>query len=170
MPITDWGALTLSSAHTSTDRVTESVPIGSTSGNQKRVLYWLILPVAAGQILRVQARARITNDVDATRRYTVGFGFWNDSYDVDDGVPYASKTWTRIGPLYGDNVTKDRHHMPCDVFDDYEIPAGWVAGHRIRIAMRGDAASTSTSRVDGDTLDVDDYGRISVWVYDPPAT
>jgi hypothetical protein len=165
MTTSAWPALTSVSACTTVERVGTSVSIGTVSGDQKRVLYWLVVPVVAGQVLRVQGRARVTNDVAAARRYTTGFGYWLDSYDYNDGAEYADKVWTRIGPLYGDNVTADRHHMPCDIFDDYEIPAAWPSGHRMKVAMRGDAASSSVDRQDGDVLTVDDYGRLSVWVY-----
>lgn len=153
--------------YTTDETVPTALPIGGTAGAQKRMILRLIIPVQAGDLLDVSGRARVTNDVAGTR-YTVGVGFWPDSYDLDDGVAYASKVWTQIGAWSGDNVTPDRHHMPLVLTGDlYEVPANWPAGHRMVVVFRADAHSTAWNvNGGGDALTVDgDYDTLTVRQY-----
>lgn len=163
--------LTLAGLHTTRQVVGTQLPVGGKAGLQKRMVARLIIPVQAGDLLDIEGRQRVTNDLGrqpGQTRYTVGVGYWLDSYNVDDGVAYASKTWTRLGSLNGDNVSPDRHHMPLHLHDVYEVPAGWPDGHRMVVVFRADAHSTKWAVNGGnDKVTVDDYGVLTVRRYRP---
>lgn len=148
-----------------TDEVTASrIKIRSWAGTYATLLR-VVLPVDAGDVLDVTARARVTNDTSPPG-YTVGVGYHLWAYDVDNGLG-ASGPWTRISTWCGDNVPRDRHHMPLHTDTVYTVPEDWPAGHRIVVVLRGDAHST---RADGQYLTVDqEYGHLTVRRYAPAA-
>lgn len=162
-----YSGLRVVALHTTDETVAASLPIGGTAGAQNRTIMRVVVPVEPGDLLDITGRARVTNDV-AGIRYTVGVGFWIGGYDVDDGVPYADKTWVQMGAWSGDNVTPDRHHMPMVLTGDlYEVPADWPAGHRIVVVFRADAHSTQwAANGGGDVLTVDGaYDTLTVRQY-----
>lgn len=146
-----------------TDEVKAStLPIGLSSGLGFRTLLRVVVPVDAGDALDISGRARVTNDTSPG--YTVGVGYHLWQYDVDD-PPVTADDWTRISTLCGDNVSRDRHHMPLLVDTLYTVPADWPAGHRMVIVLRGDAMST---KADGQSITVDpEYGQLTVRRYTP---
>lgn len=159
-----WAGLTLAALHTTREVVAlnTGLPVGGTAGGQQRTLARLVVGVEAGDVLDIEGRQRVTNNIGPTR-YTVGVGYWIDSYDVDDGAPSPDKLWTRLGSLNGDNVDKTRHHLPIHLHDVYQVPANWPAGHRITVVFRADAHSTAwQTNGGGDRLTVDDYGVLTV--------
>lgn len=144
---------------TSTDEVVaSSIPVDLSTDTPVMLMRLVMDPTVPGDIFEVNARARVTNDCG----YTIGVGYHLWMFDVDDGVPWPhTQPWTRIAPLNGDNVTKDRHHMPLHCTATYQVPADWPAGHRMVIAYQADAHSTAWQA--GDTLTVDQaYGLLIV--------
>jgi hypothetical protein len=122
----------------------------------------LVVPVAAGDVLDIGGRARVTNDTNPG--YTIGVGYHLWQYDVDNGLGSAG-AWTRISSYCGDNVDRTRHHMPLLVDTVYTVPADWPDGHRMTIVLRGDAHSTAA---DGQYLTVDpEYGQLTIRRYQP---
>lgn len=126
-----------------------------------RTMMRVVVPVAAGDLLDVSARARVTNDLP----YTVGVGWHLWAYDVDSGQG-SSGPWWRISTSSGDNVFSPRHHMPLHITTVYQVPEDWPGGHRITVVLRADAHSTAWQA--GDTITVDQgYGQLTVrrWSY-----
>lgn len=152
------GALTLTGIY-STETVTAStLPIDLSTSTWRTVIRQ-VLPVSAGDTLDITAWARVTNDVG----YTVGVGWHLWVYDCDSGLGTAG-TWWKISPSLGDNVTKDRHHMPLHISMVHAVPDDWPKDHRMVVVLRADAHSTAA--VDGDTLTVDQtYGHLAVRRY-----
>lgn len=142
--------------------VAPSIPVDLSSNTGKMLLRVVVgdagVGVAPGEVLDIDARARVTNDLS----YTVGIGYHVWRYDVDDGQPWPHSPWVRIGPLNGDNVWKSpRHHMPLHTSAVYKVPADWPAGHRIVVLLQVDAHSTAWQA--GDTITVDQaYGLLVV--------
>jgi hypothetical protein len=161
--VTSSGDLVLKGQY-STDKTTTGVklPVDLVTDTY-RTIVTCVLPVEPGDILDVDARARVTNDTGVSRGtsgYTVGIGAHLWMYDCDPepdemgNVPVVSaRPWTRIAPSWGDNVSRDRHHLPIHVTAHWQVPADWPPGHRIVIVLRADAHSTAA--VDGDTIAVD---------------
>ena len=157
------GALVLKGEY-SNDKTTPGVtlPVMATPGTH-RTLVTCVVPVDPGDVLDVDARARVTNDTGVARGddgYTVGTGANLWAYDADPEpdetgkVPeVADRPWTPIAPSWGENVTRDLHHLPIDVTAHWQVPATWPAGHRAVIVLRANAHSTAA--VSGDTLTVD---------------
>ncbi|MET8841440.1 hypothetical protein ABZW67_15270 [Streptomyces rubiginosohelvolus] len=145
--------------------VAETLPV-DLPVNTWRTMLRLVVPVCAGDWLDVHGWARVTNDTGRDRGdagYTVGVGWHLWAYDVDDGKGAArtEADWRRISPLKGDNVTRQRHHMPMDISTLYQVPADWPEGHRMVVVLRADAHSTAWKA--GDTLTVDrEYGELVV--------
>lgn len=164
--------LTLAGIHTTREvtALASGLPVGGTSGGQIRTLARIVVPVAAGDVLDVEGRQRVTNDV-GPKTYTVGVGYWLDAYDCDDGLTSSDpgKLWTRIGSLNGGNVDRSIvHHLPLHLHDVYQVPASWPAGHRMCVLFRGDAHSTAWNTNGGsDRITVDDYGVLTVRRYRP---
>lgn len=154
-----------------TDEITASTLPVDLATDTWRTMSRLIIPVTAGDVLAVNARARVTNDTGINRGepgYTVGVGYHLWAYDLDSGLGTAG-TWWRISSWNGDNVTRARHHMPLHVTTTYRVPPDWPAGHRIVVVLRADAHSTAW--VAGDTLTVDrEYGHLQVRRWTTPAT
>lgn len=145
-----------------TDEVPASRILVRNKAGTYATLLRVVVPVTAGDVLDVSARARVTNDTSPG--YTIGFGYHLWAYDVDNGLG-SSGPWTRISTWCGDNVPRDRHHMPLLTDTVYTVPADWPTGHRIVVVLRGDAHST---RADGQYLTVDQgYGHLTVRRYTP---
>jgi hypothetical protein len=160
--ITSLEGCTLAGLYATDEVPASSLPIGLSSGLGYRTLLRVVVPVVAGDVLDVSARARVTNDT--APGYTVGVGYHLWMYDADSGQGSAG-SWTRISSWCGDNVTRDRHHMPLLTDTVYVVPDGWPAGHRMVIVLRGDAMSTAA---DGQSITVDrDYGQLTVRRYTP---
>jgi hypothetical protein len=135
--------------------IAATLPVDLASDTYRTMLR-VVVPAAAGDLLDVDARARVTNDVG----YTVGIGYHLWAYDADSGQGTAGPWW-RIGSLNGDNVFSPRHHMPLHTSTVYQVPADWPAGHRIVVVLRADAHSTAWKA--GDTITVDQlYGQLTV--------
>ncbi|WP_330349564.1 hypothetical protein [Streptomyces sp. NBC_00582] len=133
------------------------IPV-DTATDTWRTVATIVVPVDPGDILTVDARARVTSELD----YPVGIGAHLWIYDCDpepgpDGlVPKVSeRPWTKIAPSWGMNVTDDIHHLPFQVGALWQVPADWpcrVDGtpHRIVVALRADGHSTAA--VSGDKV------------------
>lgn len=144
------------------------LPIGDTSGEQIRTLARVVVPVAAGDVLDISGRQRVTNDVGPIW-YGAGVGFWFDIYDMDDGATSADRMWTRIGSLNGTNVDrKVIHHAVLPLEDVWQVVPEWPAGHRMVVCFRADAHSTLAGANGPDKITVDDYGVLTVRQYRPP--
>jgi hypothetical protein len=144
---------------TSTDEVVaSSIPVDLSTNTPVMLMRLVMDPTVPGEIFEVSARARVTNDCG----YTIGVGWHLWMFDVDDGVAWPhAQPWTLISPVDGDNVTKDRHHLPLATTATYQVPANWPAGHRMTIAYQADAHSTAWQP--GDKLTVDQpYGLLIV--------
>jgi hypothetical protein len=154
--------MTLAGLYATDEVPAKSLPIGTGPGQGYRTLLRVIVPVNAGDLLDIAGRARVTNDTSPP--YTVGVGYHLWAYDCDDGLG-AAGPWVQISTDCGDNVSHDRHHMPCLTDTAYTVPADWLAGHRMVVVMRGDAMST---QADGQSLTVDQgYGQLTVRRYTP---
>ena len=141
--------------------------------NTFRWLYRAVVPVCAGDVLRIHGEARVTNDVGrlaGQTRYTVGVGWSLWWYDVDDtsGVPATTRI-AQIGTSMGDNVDVPRHHMPLYITRRWKTPDNWVTGHRVAVVFRADAHSTSWAKNDdNDKLTVDNYGSLDIMRWTAP--
>lgn len=126
----------------------------------------LLRPVAAGDLLKVAAWFRTTNDIPNPYAVGVGAHFWQ--YDLDYYGPGQSGPPARLSPTgsVGMNVHRELHHLLLSWTFSYVVPAGWPPGHRIAIMLRADAHSTAWDR-DGDGiaedhLTVDPQGQLVV--------
>lgn len=162
MTITNSPSMTLAALHTTDECVTATLPVDGVATTWRTVMR-AVVPVEAGDVLDVEARARVTNDTGRNRGqpgYTCGIGYHLWAYDVD-APGGSSGDWWQISTLNGDNVSRDRHHMPLHTSTVYQVPAAWPSGHRIVVALRVDAHSTAW--VSGDTITVDgDYAHMTV--------
>jgi hypothetical protein len=160
--ITSLEGCTLTGLYATDEVPASSLPIGLSAGLGYRTLLRAVVPVVAGDVLDVTARARVTNDTSPG--YVVGVGYHLWQYDCDNGQGSASP-WTRISSWCGDNVDRVRHHMPLYTDTVYTVPDSWPAGHRMVVVLRGDAMSTAA---DGQSITVDrDYGQLTVRRYTP---
>ncbi|MFB7219332.1 hypothetical protein [Streptomyces sp. NPDC056227] len=163
------GPLTLAGLHSTDEVVPSTIPVDLATDTYRTMLR-VVVPVAAGDLLDISGWARVTNDVGRNRGdagYTVGVGWHLWMYDASDGLGSAG-LWTRISPLCGDNVSRDRHHMPLAIDTLYTVPADWPAEHLMVVVLRADAHSTAWKS--GDTLTVDrDYGQLTARRWTPPA-
>jgi hypothetical protein len=169
------GVLALAGLYANEEVTASTVPVDLATATWRTVMR-VVVPVAAGDVLDVEARARVTNDVGVDRGdagYTIGVGAHLWTYDCDpdpgpDGTvpPVSGRPWTKIAPSWGDNVSRDRHHLPIGLGAFWTVPADWPAGHRIVVVLRVDAHSTAWKS--GDTLTVDaDYGQLIVRRWTP---
>jgi len=142
------------SLHSTDEVVATTLPVDLPTDTWRTMLR-IVVPVVPGDVLDVDARARVTNDCG----YVIGVGWHLWAYDTDSGLGSAGPWW-RIGPSSGDNVIPQRHHLPLSTTSVYTVPADWPAGHRITIALRADAHSTAW--VAGDALTVDPLGVLTV--------
>lgn len=157
MTIVDTAGRSLVSMRSDDAMVASTVPIHSSPGTYTYLSRVVMDPTHPGDVFKVDARARVTNDVG----YTVGVGYHIWRYDVDDGLPWPHGPWVRISPFNGDNVDPTRHHMPLHCTATYTVPDDWPAGHRMVIAYQADAHSTAWQS--GDALTVDaQYGLLIV--------
>lgn len=163
--ITAATGLTLAGIYATDEVVAATLPVDLATDTW-RTMIRQIVPVEPGDVLDIQAWARVTNDTGKSRNepgYTVGVGWHVWAYDCDSGQGTAGPWW-RISPYCGDNVDRTRHHMPLHISTVYTVPDDWPDGHRIVIVLRADAHSTAW--VAGDTLTVDkDYGHLKVRRY-----
>lgn len=136
-------------AHSS-DVVVDSLAVTSKAGEGFEVILSTAASVDAGDTLDVSAYFRVTNELLAT----VGVAGHLWAYDLDGDT---TKQW-RIGPANGDNVDRQRHHMPVAVSTIYSVPPDWPDGHRMAVVLKADAHSTATN---GD-LEVDRNGNLIV--------
>lgn len=121
--------------------------------------------VQAGDLLKVDTWFKATNDAG----YNVGLGVTLWWYDLDNGLGSAG-TWYRLDPesgSTGENVTPDGHHISLGLRSPFLVPEDWPAGHRIVVAVRGDAHSTAWDSDDhdgtaDDRLTLDQYGVLMV--------
>lgn len=155
---TDTATMAPAAVYSTNETTASTLPVGSWAGQLPRTMARLIVPVAAGDVLDIDGRARVTNDASLPR-YPVGVetGLWG--YDCDDG--YGSDgMWWLLDAQTGDNVTPDRHHLPVAITGVYTVPADWPAGHRLVVVLRCDAESTA-ARAD-DALTVNPLTRLTV--------
>jgi hypothetical protein len=159
--------MALASVCSTNETTATTLPIGSWAGQAYRTIARLIVPVAPGDVLDIDGRARVTNDASEPR-YNVGVetGLWG--YDVDTELG-SSGAWWLLDAQTGDNVTPDRHHLPVAITGVYTVPADWPAGHRLVVVLRCDAESTAARA--GDALTVNKLTRLTVrrWTA-PPAS
>ncbi|MEU3654459.1 hypothetical protein AB0E67_16820 [Streptomyces sp. NPDC032161] len=164
--ITNIGALRLVGLHATDECAATALPVDLSSETWRTVLR-TVVPVNPGDVLDVDACARVTNDTGRSRGkpgYTVGIGYHLWAYDVDAPGGSSSDTWRRISTLNGDNVDRTRHHMPLHTSTVYTVPEDWPTGHRIVVVLRVDAHSTAW--VAGDTITVDSgYAQMTVRRY-----
>lgn len=154
--------LALAALYATDEVVATTLPVDLSTSTWRTMLR-VVVPVAPGDVLDVDARARVTTELP----YVVGVGYHLWAYDVDDGLGSAGP-WTKLGPSSGDNVDVRRHHLPIHVTAVYTMPADWPAGHRAVVAMRADAHSTAWQQ--GDTITVDQaYGHLTVRRWAPAA-
>lgn len=120
--------------------------------------------VQPGDLLKIWSWFKATNDVG----YNIGLGITLWYYDLDNGLG-SSGTWYRVDAesgSTGENVTPAGHHLSPAIFTPFTVPADWPAGHRIVIAVRGDAHSTAWDKdgdgVADDRLTLDQYGVLMV--------
>lgn len=120
--------------------------------------------VQPGDLLKIHTWFKSTNDAG----YNVGVGVTLWYYDLDNGVGSAG-TWYRLDAesgSTGENATPDGHHLSLGLCTPFIVPADWVPGRRIVIAVRGDAHSTAWDRdgdgVADDRLTLDQYGVLMV--------
>lgn len=165
--------LELAGIYTTTEVTAQAsdLPVVAASTGAIRTMARIVVPVEAGDVLDLDGRQRVTNDVGPTY-YTVGIGYWWDTYDADDGLDSGdpAKIWTRIPPVNGQNVDRSIvHHLPLTlVADVYRVPAGWPPGHRMVVCFRANASSTAYAVNSGaDKVTVDNYGVITVRRYRP---
>lgn len=139
---------------------TSSIPVDLDT-NTPVNLARIVTPVlTAGDLVKVHAAARVTNDVG----YTVGVGWYVKGYEYT--APGVVNPLFDVETLMGDNVTPNgqRHHMPLAEHLLWEVPAA-LDGKRVVLCLRADAHSTAWEA--GDTLTVDQgYGQfwIEHWV------
>lgn len=135
--------------------------------NTFRWIYRKVVPCKAGDVFRIHAEARVTNDVgrdSGEKRFTIGVGWSLWYYDVDDtsGVPAADRTY-QIGTPMGDNVDPVRHHMPLYITRRFKAADTWPEGHRIVFILRADAHSTAyNTNGGGEKITVDNYGSLDI--------
>lgn len=128
----------------------DSLPVTAVAGEGFEVVLRTSTPVDSGDTLDVSAYFRVTNETSAN----VGVGGHLWAYDLDGDT---ARQW-RIGPSNGDNVDRQRHHMPVAVQTVYSVPEDWPDGHRMAVLLKADAHSTATSG----SLDVDANGNLIV--------
>ncbi len=163
MTVTTVAAPTLLGVYATDEVPATRMKVRTAAGLGYATLLRIVVPVAAGDVLDISARARVSNNTSSPS-YTIGFGYHLWQYDVDNGVG-ANGEWTRISTFCGDNVDPTRHHMPAVTDTLYTVPADWPAGHRMTVVFRGDAMSTAA---DGQYLTIDpEYGQLTVRRYIP---
>lgn len=158
MTVTTTEGMTLAAEYSTDETTATTLPITPWAGGAVRTMARVIVPVASGDILSCDARARVTNNAPEPR-YTVGVSSSLWAYDCDTALGSAGP-WVQIDTSTGDNVDPARHHMPLLTTAVYTVRADWPAGHRIVIVLRSDAASTQ-ARAD-DALTVDPLTRLTV--------
>ncbi|HEY9409023.1 MAG TPA: hypothetical protein VIP77_05525 [Jiangellaceae bacterium] len=150
---------------------TDEIPVDLATTSH-RTLYRVVMgPVEPGDVLDIDADARVTNDVGVPdgRRYVVGVGWHLWMYDYSDPLR-TQGPWRRISALSGENVTPDLHHLPLHISTVYRMPEDWPPGHRPVVVLRADAHSTAWAyNGGGDVLTVDaGYGQLTVRHWAPP--
>ncbi|MET9099935.1 hypothetical protein [Streptomyces antibioticus] len=126
-----------------------------------RTVATVVVPADPGDIMTVDARARVTSELG----YPVGIGvhlWWyhaDPNPNPDGTIPTVSeRTWTKLAPSWGSNVTRDIHHKPFENSGLWQVPPDWPhradgTPSRVTFALLADAHSTAA--VAGDTVAVD---------------
>lgn len=168
MTITNTEGQVLAATYSTDETTASTLPIGTWASQFFRTMARVIVPVAAGDSLKIIGRARVTADMPEPR-YTVGISTSLWGYDCD-GALSSSGPWWPLDSSTGDNVTPDRHHMPIVLAGFYHVPADWPTGHRLVVVIRSDAASTAARS--GDCVTVDKLTRLTVdrWTTPAPAS
>lgn len=112
--------------------------------------------LAAGDLLDIEAWARVTNDAG----YTTGIGWYVKAYEYT--LPGVVNPLFAIESMNGENVTPNgyMHHMPLHWSGLYKVPAEWD-GKRLVVVFRADAHSTAAQA--GHVIDIDQgYGRFTI--------
>lgn len=131
-----------------------SIPVDLSTGTMVTLGRLVTNTLAVGDLLDIEAWARVTNDCG----YTIGVGWHMKAYQYT--APGVVNPYFQIESMNGDNVDTTRHHMPIHWSGLWEVPAEWD-GERIVLCFRADAHSTAWQS--GDTLTVDQgYGRFTV--------
>lgn len=156
--------------------VATTLPVDMATNSFRTVLR-LALPVLPGDVLDIYADARVTNDVGrealTDRRYIVGIGYslWAYNASAPSGA-IRDATWKQIDSPMGENVTPDVHHLALNIGRVLRVPATWVPGDQMGIALRADAHSTGwATNGGGEAITVDPYGTLIVrrWTTPEPA-
>ncbi|MEV0884761.1 hypothetical protein AB0J03_13095 [Streptomyces microflavus] len=164
-------ALQLVGFHSTNEVVPDHLPVDLSPATWRTIMR-VVVPVAAGDLLDVDAWFKVTNDIRPVA-YPVGVGAHLWAYDCDSGQGTAGPWW-RLDPDAGSvgmNVDRDLHHLTLPLAVPYRVPADWPDGHRLVVVLRADAHSTAWDR-DGDGLaqdwlTVDPCGRLTVRRYCP---
>ena len=125
-----------------TDEVTATkLQINSGDPDLYATMLRKVLPVCAGDHLKVHAFGRWTNDTGQV----TGIGWHPWIYNVDAGEGATPEVWRRIGPLNGENILPNgsMHHMPGQTFCMYRIPDDWPPGDRAVVVFRASAHRTT---------------------------
>lgn len=135
---------------------TGAIPVDLSTGTAVTFGRIVTNTLHAGDLLDVEAWARVTNDVG----YTVGIGYYMKGYEYT--APGVVNPYFAIESMNGENVTPNgqTHHLPIHWSGLWEVPAEWD-GKRIVLNFRADAHSSAWQ--EGDTITVDQgYGRFTV--------
>lgn len=124
-----------------------------------RTLYSLTLVTQPGDVVALDARAHVTDDLG--KNVGVGYHLWVTDIDTVGAVA------VRVGDPNGydsDNVIPARHHMPISTTGVWQAPLTWPAGHRALFEYRVNAFSSAATVGNVLTVDVQ-YGLIRAWQY-----
>jgi hypothetical protein len=143
------------------ERIAVELPVSGAAGVSQPWLMRLIVPwgLTAGDILRVGARSRVTND----EGYNIGVGYHLHAFVVGQ----STGTWWKISDFNGDNVDAQRHHMPLHCSGVWQVPPEWPAGAQAAIVYKGDAHSTAWTPDDEIIVD-NGYCELTVEVWQVP--
>lgn len=133
-----------------------TIPVDLPTGTPVTLARIVTGTLSAGDLLDIEAWARVTNDVG----YTVGVGYYLKGYEYTE--PGLVNPYFDVESMNGENVTPNgqTHHLPIHWSGLWEVPAS-LDGKRVVLNFRVDAHSSAWQL--GDTLTVDQgYGRFTV--------